>query len=119
MLLVNFFQWWYTKGWLEFAKKTIDRLRYLAQLFSVSILLRTLFAPWKRITTIPGKSIGEKLRATLDNFVSRIIGFLTRTIVIIAALIVMFITAIGGLVLFIVWPFAPFIAIFLIYRAFV
>jgi hypothetical protein len=55
----------------------------------------------------------------LDNFISRVIGFLTRTIVIVSALIVMLITAVGGLVLFILWPLAPFAIVFLIYKAFV
>lgn len=119
MLLINFFSWWYTKGWFSFGKKVIDRIGYLIQVFSIPILLKTLFAPWKRITTNPGKSIAEKLRALLDNLVSRIIGFLTRTIVIITSIIIILITAIVGLILFIIWPLLPFTIIFLIYKAFV
>lgn len=119
MLLINFFQWWYTRGWFEFGKKLINRLSYLIQLFSIPMLLRTLFNPWKRITTIAGKSVGEKARAALDNLISRLIGFLTRIIVIISGLIIMLLTGVVGFILFIIWPFIPFIIIFLIYRTFI
>jgi len=118
MLIADFFKWWYTKGWLDFGKKIIARLRYLTQFFSFSILIRTLFAPWRRIVTIPGKSIGEKLRAFLDNLISRIIGFLTRTLVLVAALILITLIAVVGLILFISWPFAPILVIFLIFKSF-
>ena len=53
--------------------------------FSVIQLTRTLFAPWRRIITYPGASIDEKFKAWGDNVFSRMIGFVVRLGVLIAA----------------------------------
>lgn len=77
------------------------------QRFSVSILLKTLFAPWRRITTEGGRSMQEQSRALLDNLISRLVGFTIRIFVIIAALVSMVLLAVAGVVVIIGWPLAP------------
>lgn len=77
------------------------------QRFSVSILLKTLFAPWRRITTEGGRSMQEQSRALLDNVISRLVGFTIRFFVIIAALVTMVVLVVFGAVFVIGWPLAP------------
>jgi hypothetical protein len=107
MLGISFFKWWYGKGWSQVISSTKRRLRKLSETFSIKTLLITLFAPWRRIITYPGASIKAHMQALVDNIVSRVIGFLIRICVLIAAAIVLFFTLIFSVVEFIVWPLIP------------
>jgi hypothetical protein len=83
------------------------RITKVSQLFSVPILLRTLFAPWRRIVTPPGTGIDAHMRAMGDNMISRTIGFIVRVIVLCTAGIgMLFMTVVGGLEL-LLWPLVP------------
>ncbi|HEY2004786.1 MAG TPA: hypothetical protein VGH44_06780 [Candidatus Saccharimonadia bacterium] len=71
------------------------------------ILLRTMFAPWRRIITPPGGSLEQRVRALLDNTVSRLVGFAVRLIALIAACVLIALyTLIGGLIV-LLWPVLP------------
>lgn len=108
MLIVAFFKWWYADGWKLQAQKVINAVKSVGQTFSVSLLLRTLFAPWRRIQTAPGKGIDAFVQAAVDNAVGRFIGFLVRFMVLIAAGVAgVFILIIGGATV-LLWPVLPF-----------
>ncbi len=85
-------------------------------MFSVRILLRTLFAPWKRIVTSPGASFDAHLRAFLDNLVSRFVGFFVRFFVLFAAGISLIFLCFIGVLELVVWPLLPLLAIGLIVK---
>jgi len=80
----------------------------IADTFSVSQLLRTLFSPWRRIITPPGAGLSAKFRAWGDNIVSRAVGFVVRVLVLLAALVAVLFVGILTLGELIVWPFLPF-----------
>lgn len=107
MLIVEFFTWWYGRGFIELFKRFGGLLNSVWQRFSVSILLKTLFAPWRRITTEGGRSMQEQSRALLDNIISRLVGFTIRFFVIIAALVTTLLLLVVGIVVIIGWPLAP------------
>lgn len=107
MLVLSFFSWWYGRGWREVAGSFMTRLRGIANTFSVSQLLRTLFAPWRRIMTYPGASLAEKFRAWGDNVFSRMVGFVVRLIVLFTALLLAIVVAVLSLVELILWPLLP------------
>lgn len=93
------------------AKQAIRRVSTLDEAFSVGILLRTLFLPWRRIISYPGAGLDAKLRAILDNLISRCVGFVVRSFVLLAvAILAIFATAIG-LIQIVVWPLIPLTAI--------
>jgi hypothetical protein len=75
--------------------------------FSVPILLRTLFAPWRRITTPPGGSLQQKFRALIDNALSRVIGLIVRLLAIVAAGALLTVYAVFGGLLLVLWPAIP------------
>lgn len=107
MLLVAFVQWWYGPGWRDSANRLSARLSDTYLTFSVPILLRTLFAPWRRIVTIPGGSIGERARAALDNLISRIIGLIVRLLALLTACILLSLTGVIGGIILLLWVFIP------------
>jgi hypothetical protein len=75
--------------------------------FSTPTLLRTLFAPWRRIVTYPGSSLDTKIRAFGDNIVSRAVGFAVRLIVLITAFVMIAIVLVVGAAGVILWPLIP------------
>lgn len=104
MLALELFVWWYTRGWMAAGRNIGMLLQGISRLFSIPILLRTLFSPWKRIITYPGASLEAKLRAYGDNLVSRAIGFTVRLLVLIAALCTSAAALVAGTMGFILWP---------------
>jgi len=114
MLVVAFLQWWYGPGWRDAATQLGQRLRYTLMSFSVPILLRTMFAPWRRITTDPGRSLQEKARAMVDNAVSRLVGFMVRLLALAAAGILLALTAVIGVLIVVLWPVLPILGPILI-----
>lgn len=116
MVIIELFRWWYADGWLLLIKKLGARLRNIWYVFSVPTLLRTLFSPWRRIITYPAKGVGPMMRALLDNFISRLMGFLVRCLVIITAVLGFLLTAVIGAIFVLAWPFVPFLIIGLFIR---
>ncbi len=107
--MVAFVQWWYGPGWRDSADRLSARIHKTYLTFSVPILLRTLFAPWRRITTVAGSSIQDKFRAGIDNLISRVIGLIMRLIVLgIASFMIAAFAIFGGLIL-IFWPVLPLV----------
>jgi CBS-domain-containing membrane protein len=107
MLFVAFFSWWYGTGWRQVMASFGPRLTGVAEIFSVGQLLRTLFAPWRRIITYPGASLADKWHAWGDNMVSRVIGFVVRIFVIFAALVTIAAIAVLTAIEIVVWPLLP------------
>jgi hypothetical protein len=101
MLALEFFTWWYSQGWSLLVHNAKHRL------VRTSHLIRTLFAPWKRITTQPGAGLEAHVQAATDNFVSRCIGFVVRIFVLFAALVIVCIVTVIAVLQIILWPLLP------------
>ncbi len=116
MLAIELLGWWYGVGWRELARRVLGRLEATTETFSLPILLRTLFAPWRRIVTYADRSVIGGMRAALDNSISRMVGFGVRSIVIITASIFLLVQIVFGLVAIVIWPILPLASIGLLLR---
>ncbi len=114
MMTLEFFRWWYSRGWSLAVKRFEGKLRGIEQAFSVGILLRTLFSPWRRIITYPGGSLSEHFKAMLDNLVSRFVGLFVRLSVLFAAGIITLLFCIAAFIAVVLWPLLPPLAMALI-----
>lgn len=79
--------------------------------FSVSILLKTFFSPWRRNRSSYGGifEVGKNFESFVFNSMSRIIGAILRTFYIVLGVITeIFILVVGPIVL-IVWILTPFL----------
>jgi hypothetical protein len=112
MLFLEFFRWWYGEGWRQAGKGAVNLVNKVQLSFSVPILIKTLFAPWKRIITPPGRSIDDKFRAMLDNLVSRTVGFFVRIFSLVSAVILILAAGIIGFSIALFWPLIPVLALF-------
>jgi len=108
MIALEILTWWYRQGWAQVAKNAKHRFDKVSHLFSVPILVRTLFAPWRRIVTYPGAGIEAQLQAMGDNLVSRFVGFAVRSMVLLAAGVMLAGCAVLAGVQLVVWPLLPF-----------
>lgn len=110
MLLTAFIKWWYADGWFRIIKNTKSSLGNLAKNYSVGILLKTLFAPWKQISaanSANNKGLNGAMNKFMDKSISRLVGFTIRSTTLLAAgfsLLFMFLFRIFW---FIVWPLLP------------
>jgi hypothetical protein len=82
--------------------------------FSIGVLFRTLFAYWHkyRWQAPSGFSIGKYLEAAASNLVSRVLGAIMRTFLIILGLLFEILILIGGLISLSLWLISPFLFIF-------
>lgn len=116
ILLMVFYlclRWWYSAGWYwVFKRVLVARCNWIMETFSVSDLVRTLFAPFRQ--TYAGKvkgSLETILRGILDRTISRVIGFVVRTFLIGMALVGMLVVLIIALATLLAWPFIPLLPI--------
>lgn len=111
MLMAAFFKWWYGPDWIDAWRRLGRRLEDVTNLFSVKLLMRTLFSPWRRVTSARGRGLDAALHAAIDNAVGRFIGFLVRFVVLVSAAISIVVIALFGSVLLLLWPIAPVLVV--------
>jgi hypothetical protein len=108
MFLVGIMSWWYGDGWRGRAKIIAGRISRMNDYFSVGLLLSTLFSPFRQISagSIDGP-IGAQLRALGDKLISRMIGAIIRSFMIIFGLVVIVLQSIIGVIVLIFWLVIP------------
>jgi hypothetical protein len=109
MFVLLMISWWYGRGWLWILTLSLERLKTVNETFSVGMLLRTLFSPWKQIQT--AKTFQNFLQSSVDNFISRFIGASVRLVMLFTAFVLSLLIIIFGLALFIIWPLIPLLVI--------
>lgn len=114
-MIIELLRWWYGPGWLHSIKRINSRTSGVAHAFSTGTLLKTLFAPWKRIQ-YSGKSFDAKIQALADNMVSRTVGFVVRFGVLLAALVMIVASLVVSILIVAVWPIVPLMIIFSFYK---
>ncbi len=121
MLVVGFLQWWYTRGWFGFAQRLLDKIHSLADFFSLGLLLRTLFYPFRQISAYSDEyaSLQKQIGAFFDKLLSRTIGAVVRLGILIFGILAITIEAIFGALLALAWPFIPLIPIAAVFCAIV
>ena len=87
-LTLEYVVWHFTRMPLEIAKAWRNILLFNLEYFSLPLLLKTIFAPWRRIQWSAGKgfNIAKLLEALASNFISRILGAVIRSVLIVAGL---------------------------------
>lgn len=108
MFIVGLFSWWYTTGWWQRIVAVKDWLAGVYDYFSIDLLVRTLFSPFRQIAAggVQGP-IGVQLRAWFDQLISRTIGAIVRSLVIVIGSVALFVASAIGLIAIILWPLLP------------
>ena len=86
---------------------------FVLNYFSLPLLLRTFFSPWKKYKWSSGKGFDAKryFEVLFSNLVSRILGAITRSFLIILGLVVEILVIFLGLIIFFGWLLSPLLLI--------
>ena len=108
LMLTSFLSWWYGEGWLIQINEVKNRLSRVNDRYSISLLLSTLFSPFRQISAgnVRGP-LGVQLRAWLDRLVSRFIGAGIRSVLIFIGIIAAFLEVLVGVLRLALWPLMP------------
>lgn len=108
MFIVGLLSWWYGAGWRGRAAAFRNKLAGTMDYFSIDLLLRTLFSPFRQISAgnVNG-SLSVQMHAFFDQLISRVIGAFVRSIMIIIGVMTLIVYGLIGLGLLILWAFIP------------
>lgn len=109
----DYILWHYGAAFGEGAAIWRNFIWFVYNLFSINVLLRTLFSPWKRIKEYYSRGFDPKqyLEVLLINIVMRFIGFFMRLIMISVGLAAEIMVLVAGIFAFIIWFTLPFFII--------
>lgn len=117
MFIVGLFTWWYGAGWKQRLLEAREHVASTYDYFSIDLLARTLFSPYRQISagTVRGP-IGVQMRAWFDRLISRTIGAIVRSLVIVIGVVTLLVTLMVNTIVIIAWglvPVAPIIGMLL------
>lgn len=113
MVIMLVLRWWYGSGWhWVWQRSVVQRVQWCSETFSIPQLVKTWFSPFKQTYNRADKgSIDTRINALVDNFVSRIIGALARTVLIFTGLLFILAAFVSGVLFLLLWPFIPILPI--------
>ena len=111
ILFLSYLKWHYLDATKDILKGWGNILWFNLNYFSVALLLRTLFSPWRGIQWQKRKGFypGDILFTLLSNLISRIIGAIVRSFLITAGLFGTAVLFVLGISLLTFWLFFPFL----------
>ena len=117
MFLVGIFQWWYGGGWLRHLLRSYVGILRTADFFSISLLFKTLFNPFKQISASQAQgALSVQLSAFFDRLLSRAVGAVIRSLTILIGVIAIALRVfwvIASMVLWTLLPITPLAGLFL------
>ena len=111
--LCQWFAWHFSDVAKEILKGWGNFLKFNLNYFSIPLLFKTLFSYWRRYRWSYGRgfNIARYLEAFFSNLISRILGAIIRSFLIIIGLIVEIFLFLTGLIIFLAWLLLPFLLI--------
>ena len=116
LIILGYLRWHYGQAISSLTNIWKNFLYFIYEFFSIKLLFRNFFDPWKRMTDNYPKSfdLKEYSYIFLVNLIVRIVGIIMRTILIIAGLTCYIILALFYPVALIIWLLLPLIIIVLV-----
>jgi hypothetical protein len=105
-----YFSWHYGRALADFGGVLGNLWWFVGHLFSLPLMIRSLFSPWRRLNEAYPRSfmsleaIGEAL---VVNILMRMVGFVARVVLISIALLSYGLLLVGGALTFSVWLAVP------------
>ncbi len=107
-------RWYFIEMPTAIFYNTIEYMKSLAYIFSFIFLIKTLVSPWKnQLYAYPSKGLDLKkvTEVFISNSVSRIVGLVMRTFVILIGVLLEVLVFLLGITFFIVWFLFPLVFI--------
>lgn len=108
MVMWGMMAWWYTEGWRQCAWRVKERLEATFDFFSIDLLLRTLFSPFRQISAGQVRGpLNIQMRAFFDRLISRCIGLIVRVMMIVVGSLTIGCSLLAGGILLAAWAVVP------------
>ncbi len=111
---MEFIAWHYSFGIKYYLARLASTLSAVSHQFSLSLLLPTLFSPWKRLIIVKRKkgfNLAVSFQEMSFNFVSRGIGAVCRIVLFVTGSLVLLLVFVSGSLGFAVWLIVPFVSL--------
>ncbi len=112
MFIVGILSWWYNAGWRQRVTILSERLATTVDYFSIDLLANTLFSPFRQISAanVDGP-LSVKLQAFFDRLISRFIGAMVRSSMIVFGIVAIIVHCVVGFVTVVIWAFIPILPV--------
>jgi hypothetical protein len=112
-LVHDYFVWHYSRAYREIFSVWLNLMWFVIHFFSIPLLLRSWFSPYKRITEERKRSLNfeDLVGYIVINLMSRIVGAMLRSFLIIIGLVLLCVIAIVGLAVHVLWIFLPLLLV--------
>lgn len=107
--LLAYAQWHYTDALLLYIRILKNFWWFVVAYFSMPLLFKTLFVPYKRMIEERDGTMSSWLEASVINTLSRLVGFLIRLSLLIIGFLTLVFLTIGGITGYAVWLILPII----------
>jgi hypothetical protein len=116
----HYLAWHYSRAFVEIFHVWRNFLWFIAHFFSLKDLMLSWFSPWKRMVEGRGNTwdLEDLASFIIIGLISRIIGAILRTIIIVIGLVSLTITFVGGFIIYAFWVVAPAVLIGLLVAGF-
>lgn len=112
-ILFKYLSWQFFDQPKKILKAWGNSLKFGLNYFSISLLLKTFFSPWRRYHWVypKGFNVGRYLEVWFSNLISRILGAILRFFLITIGLLASIFIIFAGLMVFLGWLFLPLLLI--------
>ena len=120
IVFLQFFVWYFIDSPKAILKAWKNFLRFNLEYFSIILLIKTLFSPWRKYVWSYGRGFDFKvyLEAFTSNTISRVLGALLRISLILIGILLEFFVFLVGLTILILWFLWPIILIIILILGF-
>ena len=110
-LIPRYLVWHYTRALADMWRNTLSALWFVYHFFSMPLLVRTFFAPWKRLYEDKPLHFSFELffERTLINTLMRIVGVFFRIGILLVGAASLIVTAAFGILFLLIWITLPFL----------
>ncbi|MBI2100682.1 MAG: hypothetical protein HYT47_01535 [Candidatus Vogelbacteria bacterium] len=112
-LLKSYLGWHYSAALVAWWRIDVNILWFLFHFFSIGLVLRTLFSPWRRLAeNYPRRFVPTAIAgAVVVNLLMRLVGLTIRLFFLSFALAVLIGAWLLGWIVLVVWLLAPFLIV--------
>lgn len=110
-IIFAYAKWHYSRGLRELFGVAHNFLWFVAHFFSFQLLLKTLFAPWKRLgeNYSGGFDLAAFASTLVVNTLMRVVGFCTRVVILTIGFFSYLFVLVFSACIFVIWFLAPVI----------
>lgn len=109
MMVAQFLLWYFWEAPRNILKAWMNFLKFNIEYFSIPLLLKTFFAPWRRYAWAYPRAFDlmKYLEIAFSNLITRVLGMMMRTALIIVGILVELFIFLAGIVVLVGWVVLP------------